>query len=224
MPSNSASARARPRPLPRGRHGMSRKAVRSSQRERLLQAMLLLVARHGYAATTVPEVVAQARVSRNAFYEFFAGKEECFLALCEQEAAQFSEQVRVAAARETRWPAALRAGIRASLAWYKDRPEFARAYFLELPTAGAQALAQRLRAYQPFEQMLEFIARWARREQPGLPPLRARIPHLAIVAITETIAGEVGAGRTARLLELEDDLDYGVRNLLTGSEAPPAAR
>lgn len=213
---------AREGPLPRGRHGLSRKVVRGSQRARLLHAMKELVAQHGYAATTVPQVVARARVSRNAFYEFFADKEACFLAMCEDQAAQFSATVRAVAALERGWMAALRAGIRASLDWYRERPEFSRAYFVELPTAGQAAIEQRLRAYLPFERMLVFIAEWARREHPALPPLRARLPHMAIVAITETIAGEVRAGRTQRLLELEDDLTYSTMNLLAGAE-PGAA-
>lgn len=214
MSSNSAS----PEPLPRGRHGLSRKAVRRSQRGRLLQAMMELVAQHGYAATTVPEVVARARVSRNAFYEFFADKEACFLAMCEDEAAQFSADVRAMAALEKEWKGALRAGIRASLAWYRQRPEFSRAYFVELPTAGQAALEQRRRAYLPFEQMLEFVAGWARREAPALPPLRRRMPHIAIVAITETVAAEVRADSIERLLELEDDLTFSTMNLLVGVE------
>ena len=54
-------------PLPRGRHKLGAEAVRASQRERLIRAMLETVAERGYEATTVPEVVARARVSRNAF-------------------------------------------------------------------------------------------------------------------------------------------------------------
>src|SRR3569833_741535 len=71
-------------PLPRGRHGLSDSAVRSSQRERLLNAMLQLVLRQGYGATTIPQVVALARVSSNTFYEYFADKEQCFLAACDE--------------------------------------------------------------------------------------------------------------------------------------------
>jgi AcrR family transcriptional regulator len=46
--------------------------------------MLECVGRDGYEATTVPQVVATARVSRNAFYEFFDDKADCFIAVCDQ--------------------------------------------------------------------------------------------------------------------------------------------
>ena len=45
-------------PLPRGRHKLARPAVRSSQRERLLRAVVECVAHHGFDSTTVPMVVA----------------------------------------------------------------------------------------------------------------------------------------------------------------------
>ena len=67
-------------PLPRGRHKLGADTVRASQRERLIRAMLETVAEQGYEATTVPRVVARARVSRNAFYEFFDDKTSCFIA------------------------------------------------------------------------------------------------------------------------------------------------
>ena len=93
-------------PLPRGHHGLTPEEVRSSQRERLLRAMLASVAERGYAATTVPQVVADARVSRNSFYALFQDKEGCFIALCDEEAADL-----VAVIRE---PAPPRTGSRPS--------------------------------------------------------------------------------------------------------------
>jgi AcrR family transcriptional regulator len=201
-------------PLPRGRHGLSARAVRESQRARLLRATLELIARQGYAGTTVPEVVAAARVSRNAFYEHFADKEACFLALCAEEAAELSDAVLAASFREKSWAAALRSGIRATLQWWRERPQFARTYFVEMPGAGPRAVEQRERAYRPFEDMFRQLGAWARRGGRRNPALRNRIPQLLIIAITEMIAVEVRAGRVAELLEIEDDLVHATSALL----------
>src|SRR3954454_2804129 len=76
------------RALPKGRHNLPMHVVRASQRERLLAAMLESVATRGYAATTVPQVVADARVSRNAFYTLFTDKTDCFIALCDELGAE----------------------------------------------------------------------------------------------------------------------------------------
>jgi AcrR family transcriptional regulator len=51
-----------------------------NQRARLCGAMIESVARRGYQATTVGQVLALAGVSRRAFYEQFPNKEHCFLA------------------------------------------------------------------------------------------------------------------------------------------------
>ena len=77
-----------PEPLPRGRHNLSRDDVLDSQRTRLIRAMLDCVAERGYPATTVGDVVAAARCSRNAFYELFEDKEACYIAASDETGAQ----------------------------------------------------------------------------------------------------------------------------------------
>ena len=192
-------------PLPRGHHGLTPEQVRSSQRERLLRAMLASVAERGYAATTVPQVVADARVSRNAFYELFNDKEDCFIALCDEEAADL-----IAVTRDTGdardWVTAVRQGVGHYLRWWQEREEFTRAYFVELPTAGARAMEQRDRAYEPFRQVFRDVGAWARHADPSLPALGELTVRLLVISTTELIAEEVRAGRGGRLVELEDEL------------------
>ena len=68
------------RTLPRWSHDLSRATVKSSQRWRILEAMIEVSARVGYGAVSVADVIASAGVSRKAFYELFEDKEDCFLA------------------------------------------------------------------------------------------------------------------------------------------------
>jgi AcrR family transcriptional regulator len=199
------SSKIKPQPLPRGRHKLPPHVVRASQRERLLQAMLDSVAERGYEATTVPQVVAAARVSRNAFYELFTDKLDCFLALCDQAATEMLDTL-IAQARRSDWVDALRSGTALYLRWWREHPAFSRAYFLELPSAGPRAIEQRDRAYARFRDMYEALGRWARVQQPGLPPLAPIVPRMLVVATTELVAEEVRAGRVDRLDELEDEL------------------
>jgi AcrR family transcriptional regulator len=192
-------------PLPRGRHKLAAATVRASQRGRLIRAMLETVAERGYEATAVPEVIARARVARNAFYQFFTDKTDCFVAACDEQAQDLLATV-IAFAGESSWITAVRLGTRAYLRWWADRPAFARAYFLGLPSAGERAIAQRSRAYAPFRQMFAELARRARAEQPELPPLPRLIPRVLVLAITELIAEEVRAGRTAQLTDLDEEI------------------
>ncbi|MCB8914601.1 MAG: TetR/AcrR family transcriptional regulator [Thermoleophilales bacterium] len=134
-----------PDPLPRGRHRLPADVVRASQRERLLRAMLALVAENGYHATSVPDVVTRARVSRSAFYQEFDGKLDCFLVLCDERSRGMIEEVLEAAGDfgDRPWQEVIAGGMDAYLRWWRDRPEFARAFLVELPTVGTVGLEYR---------------------------------------------------------------------------------
>lgn len=67
------------RVLPRHAHNLSRGTIAASQRGRLLEAIVEVVARVGYADASVALVVERAGVSRKAFYEHFTDKHACFL-------------------------------------------------------------------------------------------------------------------------------------------------
>ena len=192
-------------PLPRGRHKLAPDAVRASQRERLLRAVVECVAEYGFEATTVPMVVKAARVSGTAFYDFFADKTDCFLAACDDVGGQLLSDL-VALTSEPDWIHAMRTGARQYLEWWRERPAFARAYLLELPAAGERAAEQRERVYAMFRAMFADLARRARAEQPDLPPLSPLVPRVLVLAITELVAEEVRAGRVERLPALENEL------------------
>jgi AcrR family transcriptional regulator len=200
--------------LPRGRHNLPPSVVRASQRERLLRAMLETVAERGYDGTTVPQVVAAAKVSRNAFYALFADKTECFLALCDDLAGEVLDDI--ANPAEERWRDALRSGTRRYLRWWQDRPAFSRIYLVELPSAGRRAVEQRDRQYERFVAMFDGLAAWARVQEPGLPPVGPLATRAVVLAVTELVAAEVRAGRTGTLTSLEDPLVDLIELLLTG--------
>src|SRR3954454_16349125 len=188
------------RALPKGRHNLPMHVVRASQRERLLEAMLASVAERGYAATTVPQVVADARVSRNAFYALFTDKTDCFIALCDELAAELLDYF--ASLQGDDWVDLLRRGTSHYLRFWSERPAFARTYFVELPTAGSRAREQRDRQYVRFLALFQELARLAR-PKGDVPPL---VPRLLVVSITELVAEEVRAGRAEQLTKLEDEL------------------
>jgi AcrR family transcriptional regulator len=202
-------------PLPRGRHNLSRDDVRESQRSRLIRAMLDCVAEQGYPATTVADVVAAARCSRNAFYELFEDKEACYIAASDETGAEMLDALVSAAEREESWLDALRSGTRSYLRWWVDNPNYAAAYLIHLPAAGDRALEQRDRVYADFAAMFEGLGARARAEQPLLAPLPPLAPRMLVMAITELVAQEVRNGRVAKLPELEDMLVRFVVKALT---------
>ena len=213
----------RGQPLPRGRHKLTSDTVRASQRERLERAIVELVAEHGFESTTVPMVVATARVSSNAFYDFFADKTDCFIAACDEVARDLLAELVVLTA-EPDWVRAMRRGAAVYLRWWQQRPAFARAYLLSPQSAGERALEQRERAYELFRAMFADLGRRARAEQPDLPPLSPLVPRVLVVAITELVAEEVRAGRIEALGEMEAELSHLATRLLADDATAARAR
>jgi len=60
-------------------------------RQRLLTAAVTLFARKGYSATSVREIVAEAKVTQPVLYYYFKNKEGIFLGLMEETAHGFDE-------------------------------------------------------------------------------------------------------------------------------------
>ncbi|MGA7704582.1 MAG: TetR/AcrR family transcriptional regulator [Solirubrobacteraceae bacterium] len=94
---------------------------RSTQRERLIAAMVMAARRHGYAGATVSEVIERAGVSRPTFYEYFEDRDACFIATHRELAALFIAQIRetVEAAPPEQ---AVQAGIRRFVELAEEHP------------------------------------------------------------------------------------------------------
>jgi AcrR family transcriptional regulator len=106
----------------------------ANQRERLLNGMAHAVSRRGYAEATVAEAIAHAGVSRSTFYEYFADKEECFLAAFRELAPLLAGEL-TQAVEGVPWPQKQRAML--SVVLDPDRSEAAMHWRLLLTQARA---------------------------------------------------------------------------------------
>ena len=88
--------------LPRGRHGLPRELVERSQRERLLAAVVHVTVAKGYEATTVADILGEAGVGRESFYELFDDKLDCMLAAHKILVDDLETRVRAAYVRRDR--------------------------------------------------------------------------------------------------------------------------
>src|SRR5690242_15072 len=94
-PAKSVTQSSRPLfpQLSGGPRRMPAEQVAEHQKARLEGAMVEAVARHGYAGTTLRELVALAGVSKTTFYEHFESKEDCFLATLDAIIAETTRRV-----------------------------------------------------------------------------------------------------------------------------------
>lgn len=112
------SQRLASRPSPRRGEDAAREAVPSPQRERILNAAERLVAEQGVAGTSIEAIVKEAGVSSVTFYEYFEGKEECFVAAFDRAVEAAVMDLAVAAAGDPAaggltWSEEVATGLRA---------------------------------------------------------------------------------------------------------------
>ena len=205
---NDLTLAAGARKLPRGRHGLSQEEVVLSQRGRLLQAMAEAVAEKGYASTTVADVLSRARVSRSIFYELFADKEHCYLSAYEAASRLHLRWINEAASEETDWLSSLRTAHRAYLEALAAGPAFARAFVIEVHSAGPRALELR-------EQVLGRFVRWKQQSQQAARAAGYDVPDLpeeafwgSVGATDAIVAGAIRRGELAELPRLLPVLVY----------------
>jgi AcrR family transcriptional regulator len=193
------------RPLPRGRHRLSRETVEESQRRRILDAIVALVAGDGYANTTVGEIASEAGVSRSTFYEQFESKEDCFRAAYDDVAARLIEAIREAASPTGDDPAArLAAGIRAYFDWSAEHPAAAATFVIEIHRAGPEALEQRSQVLRRFCDVISD-------RRPGVRPAAV----MALITSIDAMAHEcLRKGKAEQLREQADDALYVASRLL----------
>jgi TetR/AcrR family transcriptional regulator len=132
--------------LPKGR--------KSTQRERLLAGMVTAANRNGYAGANVSAVIEHAGVSRPTFYDYFADRDDCFLATTIDAHERVAADIRKAV--EARRPEeAIQAAITAIVAFASEQP--ARAHFLmhESMAGGPRALDTRDEGLLEIEQIIE---------------------------------------------------------------------
>jgi AcrR family transcriptional regulator len=183
--------------------------VRASQRERLLRSVIAAVSESGYLAVTVADIVRRARVSRAAFYAYFADKEDCFLtATGEGRDLMIAQMVSATRALPAEAPdeEVLRVACRAYLAFLASEPAFASVFYIHMPTAGPRAVDRLDAGTGLFADLNQTWHRRAREHHPEWPAVPAEA-YLALAgAGAELVRSMVRAGWTGDLPELEETL------------------
>ena len=189
--------------LPRGRHGLPRELVERSQRERLLAAVVKVTVAKGYEATTVGDILGEAGVGRESFYELFDDKLHCMLSAHKILVDGLEERVRQTYLGDEPWAERMRRALSVTLEWFAADPDAARFTLVELSTVGP--------AFRPTFQA-EFARAVALLEEgmgeDGPKPQLAQANSLAVGTILARIYEEVLLGRAAELRRLLPDLTY----------------
>jgi AcrR family transcriptional regulator len=105
--------------------------------------MLEAVGSEGYAQTSVRTVLDRTGLYRQAFYDNFVDKRDCYLQAYDLGVERIEARARHAALVETSWRRQLRAALATTLEYLDAEPDVGRALLVEVHPAGPEALAKR---------------------------------------------------------------------------------
>ncbi len=161
--------------------------------------MLRVLPRHGFPATTIGHITAEAGVSRAAFYQQFESKEACFLATHDLVGEWLCERVEQAVGEGGEWTARIRTGIAAALDLLAANPAVAHLIAVEAQQAGPLGRERQRACFARFAAAL--TADVPRRAE--VPP---EIEQLLFGGAIQMIARHVDTGRADQLPAVTADL------------------
>ncbi len=170
----------------------------TGKRQRILEGMLEAVGTRGYELTTVQDAIEAAGLYRQAFYDGFGSKEDCYLQALDAGIAWAEAVMREAAATsEPGWRGGLRGSLRGLLGFLDRRPEIGRALLVEVHAAGPQAVEKRTQAMERAAGLIDRA-----REEGGdmAPAISAEAVVAGILAVLHTRLAEEQEGGFELLL------------------------
>ncbi len=199
----------------RGRHAPPLEVRLPLQRRRLLQAAAEEFASRGYAQASSESISRRAGMSKATFYEHFANKEDCMLALFDTAADVVVQAMAEAAERAGTDPVErLKAAIRAFLTTLAEHPEFAQTLLVEIVGAGPKAARRRDQMMEQYAELLD--AENAAAAKRGLIARFASLhdPFAIVGAINELVSRQVRLGEPKDVLDLAPVIDRVIAGLL----------
>ncbi|HEV2999313.1 MAG TPA: TetR/AcrR family transcriptional regulator [Solirubrobacteraceae bacterium] len=196
--------------VPRGRHAPPLEVRLERQRARLFDAAAAVFSRVGYAEASAEAISREAGMSKATFYEHFANKEECILALFDAAGRRVSEAVAAstgvddASAGGASTPEErVLGGVRAFLAAIEAYPDYARTLLVEIIGAGPRATARRDAVLEDFARLIDAQNAVAH-ERFGAARLASLDDAFAIVgAIVELVSRHLRHRRPDDIRDLE---------------------
>lgn len=173
-------------------------AEASTARERLLRGLEVSIRARGYQATKISDIVAHARTSKRTFYEVFASKDACLLALLDELTAHMQEQIVAAVDATAAWQEQIRAGVTAWLDTVAAEPELSVSWIRELPSLGAVAYDAQRNASDVLTRMLMAMTDTPRMRRAGVRPASRAAALILLGGLRELAAAVLEEGGDIR--------------------------
>ncbi|MEV4617431.1 transposase [Asanoa sp. NPDC049573] len=169
-------------------------------RERLLKGLHRAIEERGYGGTTVADIVRHARASRTTFYQVFATKDECLLALMEAANGSLMRRISNAVDPAAPWPVQTRQAVTAYIGHVAASPELSLCWIREFPSLGPIAGQVRRESMNALADLVRRLSANEPFRRAGRAPLTRELALVILGGLRELTATAVEEGTDVRQL------------------------
>jgi AcrR family transcriptional regulator len=177
---------------------ISEPPLAAGHRERLLAGLASALRERSYGDITVADVVRHARTSRRTFYEHFAGKQDCLIALLQEETGQTVARIAAAVDSRSPWQAQVRQAIEAWVSGVTDDPGVRLCCIRVVPSLGEAARPLLRQTMAAFAELIRSLAESPELADAGVTPPSPQESIMLLGGLKELIATTVEDGGDLR--------------------------
>lgn len=166
-------------------------------RKRLLDGLAESVVEIGYRDTTVADIVRRARTSRRTFYEHFAGKSECFIALLAEANAEMIQEITAAVDPGAPWAKQVRQAVEAWIACAESTPGIVVSWIRDVPALGDPGRVLQRDMMNAFVTMVQALSSTGEWQSIRPEPVSRQLATVLLGGLRELIATTVEEGGRA---------------------------
>lgn len=174
----------------------------TGKQQRILLGMLEAVGTRGYERATVQDAIEIAGLYRQAFYDFFRDKEDCYLQALDAGSAWMETAMREGAEGATAWRQQVRGALSGMLGFLDAHPAVGRALLVEVHAGGGAAVHKRAEAMERAAVLIDRAREECGEEAPAISA------EAVVAGILAVLHSRLAANRTEGFLDLLPELMY----------------
>jgi AcrR family transcriptional regulator len=175
-------------------------------RRRLLEGMAAAIREGGYRDSTVADIVRHARTSRRTFYEHFASKQACYIALLQDCNGAMIRHIAESVQPRARWDVQVQQAVEAWIAAAEFDLPITLSWIRDLPSLGSDARQLQRELLESFVTLIENLTATPELRAAGVAPPPRQLSILLLGGLRELMAATVEDGG-----EIGDIVEVAVR-------------
>ncbi len=187
-------------------------------RQRLIGALSASIEQVGYPATTVTDIVRRAKTSRRTFYDHFADREACLVALLTHINTQGIRSIRAAIDIEAPWEVQIAQAVRAWIENAAPQSAVMLSWIRETPGLGHAARQHKLEVTEAYIHLIQSFSDTPLHRAAGYEKVARSQAIMFIGGLRELTALTLERG--GRIQDMIDDATIAALALFSPHQAP----